>query len=104
MYVISTHSDAVVADAGNCSGCSGFYGRVNPSNSGSFAFYGKGNLILVAGNGETGTASKPTGTTWINASDARLKKDITDFTDRTHPTQQSTYGEVQVQRTCRYAE
>jgi len=80
IYASSNSADTVVSDAGNCSGCSAFYGRANAGNSGSFAFYGRGNLKLVAGNGQTGDAYKPTGINWVNTSDARLKKDITDFT------------------------
>jgi hypothetical protein len=80
MLAVSGSSDALVAYAGNCSGCAGVWGQANSNNTGSFALYGTGNLKLVAGQGQSGNAYKPTGINWINTSDARVKKDIVDFT------------------------
>jgi hypothetical protein len=77
LHAVSAGSEGVVGEGGNGSGAAGVWGISNGSNG--YSLYGSGDMRIVAHGSQSGTATKPGGGSWSAPSDARIKKDVSDF-------------------------
>lgn len=78
IYAMSNTVDAIVGIAGTNNGAAGIWGKAH--GTGTFGVYSSGDLYVRGWSGTPGDAYKPGGGSFKATSDARVKKDVAEFT------------------------